>query len=263
MAAGAVEPLMRGIGALGHETAGVLTMRNRRRPQAVLDLVAAAAGVEVDVVESKERLAPLLRSYEPDVALCSGFGWRIPPDALAVPRLGCVNGHPSLLPRWRGPNPFGWTLRAGDPEVGFTFHRMDEDFDTGPILSQGSMPLRGDETMPGLFDYLPTLVPPLLAEALERVERGERGDPQDDTQATYAPLFEDEFAELDWTKTAREVHDQARCWFLPTVSGIMGPLTTLDGERVRVLETSLDLEGDGVLLDCADRPLRVVRTEPV
>jgi len=259
-----VEDFARQLDALGHELAGVVTMPNPRRPEAVEQIAAAApSGVETVAVESSAQLAPLLAALEPDLALCSGWGWLIPADALAVPRHGIVNSHPSRLPRWRGPNPFGWTLRANDPELGVTFHRMDERFDTGAVLSQASVPLRGDETVADLRPLLAELEGPLLTRALERVEAGDRGDAQDEDEATYAPRYEDEFAEIDWTRSAREVFDQCSCWSLPTVSGIMGPLTTLAGERVRVLETSLDLDGEGVLVPCADRPLRVARTEPL
>ena len=141
------------------------------------------------------------------------------PDALSATRLGIVNGHPSLLPRWRGPNPFGWTLRAGDPEVGFTFHFMDEGFDTGPILAQGSAPLSEEDSIATLIDRLPPSRR-AAAEGTGGVEAGDRGDPQTDEGATYAPRYEDEYAEIDWTQPAREVHNQIRSWFTPTVSGI-------------------------------------------
>jgi methionyl-tRNA formyltransferase len=262
--------------ALGHETAALLTMRNQRRPghiQAILD--AAPEGVDVVVPSGSAHVAPLLRAFEPDLAICNGFGWRLPPDALAAPRLGILNGHPSLLPRYRGPNPFGWTLRNGDPEVGFTFHLMDVEFDTGPILGQASAPLTADDTMKTLLDKLPGLVAQLLPGALERLEAGDRGDPQPANGASHAPLFEDEFAEIDWTKPAWDVHNQVRSWFLPTVSGIMGPLTTLAGRRVRVLRTQLvdaqsdtepgtivELDGRTLLMQCGDGPLRLLETEP-
>jgi methionyl-tRNA formyltransferase len=265
--------------ALGHETVGVLTVRNRRRPEAAAEVIdATPPGIDVVVVGSKERVAPLLQSYEADLGLCAGFSWKLDAEALAAVRLGIVNGHPSLLPQWRGPNPFGWTLRSDADEVGFTYHLMDEGLDTGPILAQGSAPLPADASMSDLFAQLPALSDDLLPKALARIEAGDRGDPQTEQGASYAGLYEDEYAEIDWTQRAREVHRQARCWFLPTVSGIMGPLTTLDGERLRVLETKLDatesheapgtiLERDaegGVLVVCGDgATIRVLRTEPV
>ena len=220
-------------------------------------------------------MAPLLRSYDADVGLCGGWGWKLGPDALSATRLGIVNGHPSLLPRWRGPNPFGWTFRAGDPVVGFTYHFMDEGFDTGPLLAQGSRPLSDEDTMRTLLERTRELADELLPQALARVEAGEPGDPQPEEGATHARVYEDEFAEIDWTRPAREVHNQIRSWFTPTVSGIMGPLTTLDGERVRVLESRLvdadssaapgeivGRDADGMLVQCGDGPIRVLRTEP-
>jgi len=276
MAAGAVGAYVQRLRELGHETSGVLTMRNRRRPEASAHVIAdVPEDIDVVVVGSADRVAPLLHSYGADVALCAGWGWKLGPDALAATRLGVVNGHPSLLPRWRGPNPFGWTLRAGDPVVGFTYHFMDEGFDTGPLLAQGSRELTDEDTMQTVLEHTRVLANELLPQTLVRVEAGDRGDPQPATGATHASVHEDEFAEIDWTRPAREVHNQIRAWFTPTVSGIMGPLTTLDGERVRVLESRLvgvDSNGapgeivgrddDGVLVQCGDAPLRVLRTEP-
>lgn len=277
MAVRAVAGQVRQLEALGHETVGVLTMRNPRRPDAAAQAVAEVPeGMDVVVVGSAGRMAPLLRSYDADVGLCAGWGWRLGPDALSATRLGIVNGHPSLLPRWRGPNPFGWTLRAGDPVVGFTYHFMDEGFDTGPLLAQGSRPLSDEDTMQSMFEHVRALSAELLPGALARAEAGDPGDPQPEEGASHARVFEDEFAEIDWTRPARDVHNQIRCWFTPTASGIMGPLTTLDGERVRVLESRLADVGsdgepgaivarddDGVLVQCGDGPIRVLRTEPV
>jgi methionyl-tRNA formyltransferase len=276
MAAGVVGGYVRLLAELGHEVAGVLTVRNRRLPDAAAQVLAAVPDeVEVVIVGSAGRVGPLLRSYAADVGLCAGWRWRLDADALAATRLGIVNGHPSLLPRWRGPNPFGWTLRAGDSEVGFTFHVMDEGFDTGPILAQGSSPLADDDSMSTLVARVEKLEQDLLPKALARIEAGDPGDPQSEEGTTYARVYEDEYAEIDWTCTAREVHNQIRSWFTPTVSGIMGPLTTLDGERVRVLESRLvDVPSEGspgeivarddtgMLVQCGDTAIRVLRTEP-
>lgn len=275
MAASGVASAIPLLESLGHETAAVLTMRSRRTGDGTPEVIAAVPDeIDVVVLGSPAQLAPLLHVYDADLALCNGFGWKIRADALAATRLGIVNGHPSLLPRWRGPNPFGWTFRAGDPEVGFTFHVMDEGFDTGPILAQGSLRLGDEDTMDTLRDRVHTLFEALLPKALARIESGDRGDPQPGTGITHAANYEDEYAEIDWTRPAREVHNQIRAWFTPTVSGIMGPLTTLDGDRVRVLESRLvDAESaatpgevvargeDGVLVQCGDRPIRILRTE--
>ena len=221
-------------------------------------------------------MAPLLRSYDADVGLCGGWGWKLGPDALSATRLGIVNGHPSLLPRWRGPNPFGWTLRAGDPVVGFTYHFMDEGFDTGPLLAQGSRPLSDEDTMRTLHG---AHAASSRTSSCRRRSRASRPA----IRATPNPRRARRTRASTRTSSRRSTGRgrRARCttrsasWFTPSVSGIMGPLTTLDGERVRVLESRLvdadssaapgeivGRDADGMLVQCGDGPIRVLRTEP-
>jgi methionyl-tRNA formyltransferase len=125
---------------LGHECVGVVTTegpRGRYGDEPLSALIdARPLHLDVLVASGPDRFAQLLAVLEPDLAISGGFPLRIPEDALAVPRHGIVNGHPALLPRYRGPNPIGWALRNGDEELGFTFHRMDADFDTGRILAR-------------------------------------------------------------------------------------------------------------------------------
>ena len=124
-------------------------------------------------------------ALDADVALSAAFPVLIPADALNVPRLGIINTHPALLPRYRGPNPIGWTVRNGDRELGYSVHRMDEDFDTGPLLAQGATPIH-DATQPDeVFGRMFALLGSLLPEALARVEADDRGDPQP-TGESYA-----------------------------------------------------------------------------
>jgi methionyl-tRNA formyltransferase len=152
---------------------------------------------------------------------------------------------------------------------------MDADFDTGPTLAQGTTPFTDDDSVDTVHELLAPLVDDLLPTALHRIEDGDRGDPQPAEGATYAPLFEDAFAEIDWTRTAREVHNQVRSWSLPTTGGRFGAHTTLDGVRVRVKRSQLGTggaeaapgtivarEGAALLVQCGDAPLRVLETEP-
>lgn len=269
--------LAEGVRGLGHEVVALLTTRNRRNPDALVELVAdPPLGLDVLVPHSRHSVGRLLAAYDLDLAICSGFNWMLPEEAISAPRLGILNGHPSLLPRWRGPNPFGWTLRMGEPELGFTWHLMDAELDTGPILAQGSTPLDDDDTRDTLWEKLQPLEGSLLARSLERLEAGDRGDPQPTEGATWAPVFEDEFAEIDWTRPAREVHNQVRSWFLPTRSGLRGAHATLDGRRVKVTRsqlvtgefpaaapgTILAREDGTLLVQCGDGPVSVLETEP-
>jgi methionyl-tRNA formyltransferase len=249
----------------GHEPVALLTMRDvdARYGSNPADDLVMGAPAELDVLlpASRSTIAPLLASVEPDLVVCMGFPWKIPPDALAVPRLGWVNGHPSLLPRHRGPLPIAWAIREGDEEIGFTFHRMDAELDTGPILSQRRFPL-GELEPPDVF--YPRLGPvgaEALGEALERLARGDEGTPQADG-GSYESFFTEEDVWLDLSRPAAEVHRLVWAWrFGFSLSGTQGALLELDGAPVRVLATSLTEVEGARRLECAYGPLWLVETE--
>jgi methionyl-tRNA formyltransferase len=262
-AAHAFEGMLR---TLGHELVGIVASRAGagRYGNRFDELVSGAPeGVDVVVPASRERIAPLLRALEPDVLLCAAFPWKIPADALAVPRLGAVNGHPSLLPRHRGPMPMAWAARNGETEIGFTFHRMDAEFDTGPILAQARFALEDEHSWPELSPKMETASSELLPEVFERLERGDPGDPQDEREASYAPFFDDDYAEIDWSRPAVEVARQVRAWrFASFRPGPRGALTDLDGTRLRILRVGLE-PGDGRAVECGDgQTVWVLETEP-
>jgi methionyl-tRNA formyltransferase len=252
----------------GHEVVGVVTTEgpSGRYGEVPLSSVVDArpAGVDILVADTSKRFAPLLAALEPDLAVCGGFPVRIPADAIAVPLLGVLNGHPSPLPRYRGPNPIGWALRNGDPELGFTFHFMDAEFDTGPAVLQGSAPLSHAERADDVLGVLIRLWTTLLPKALARIEEGERGAEQSPEGESYAGFFEPEFVELDRTRPAEEVQRQVRAWWVAAArDGVHGPVTELNGERIRVLRSRLDDREGGTRVLCGDdRPLWIVQTAP-
>ena len=178
-----------GASRYGADTAGAITRR-------------AGDGFDVVVAGSPSRIASLLAALDADAAISAAFPTLIPADALDVPPFGIVNTHPSLLPRYRGPNPIAWTVRNGDRELGYSVHRMDADFDTGPLLAQDTTPIDDVEDPSELFERMFGLLGSLLADALARVEKRDPGDPQPDRQATYAGFFEPEYVEIDWSQTA-------------------------------------------------------------
>lgn len=250
-----------------HEPIALLTMRdieNRYGPEFTLDALLQGVPADLDVVIPSRRaaIAPLLEALRPDLVVCMGFPWKIPPDALAVPPLGWLNGHPSLLPRHRGPVPIAWAIRNGDAEVGVTFHRMDAELDTGPILAQQSLPL-GDYVVPDEFyTRRGPVVMQTLALALERIAAGDPGTPQPDG-GEYESFLPQEDAYLDPSRPAVELHRLVWAWrYTVPVGPVRGALVELDGETVRVLASSLARIDGARVLECADGPLWLVTTEP-
>ncbi len=259
----AVEGLSRLLREHGHEPVALLCVRRDAERYPSLDELLRVAPPELDVVmpATRTRIAPLLGQFEPDLALCLGFPWKIPPDALATPRHGIVNGHPSLLPRYRGPSPVSWAIRNGEQEIGFTFHYMDAELDTGNILGQVRIPLDEEHGWDDLTPKLASVVGELLPGVLERVERGDPGEPQDESRATYLGAFELEYAWIDPSRSTVEVARQVRAWrFQPESVEPRGALVELDGETVRVLRVSGE-PGAGAPLECADGTLWIVESE--
>jgi methionyl-tRNA formyltransferase len=262
-----VAPAVEGLSALlraaGHEPVALLCVRHDASRYTDMGELIAAAPPEIDIVmpAARDRIAPLLRLFEPDVALCIGFPWKIPPDALAVPRHGIVNGHPSLLPRYRGPSPVSWAVRNGEEKIGFTLHYMDAELDTGNILGQVRIPLEDEHSWEELTPKFAETVGQMLPAVLERVAAGDSGDPQDESQASYVGAFEPEYARIDLMRSCEDVARQVRAWrFHAGVPYTRGALTEIHGETVRVLRVSREL-GDGHALTCADGTLWVVETE--
>jgi methionyl-tRNA formyltransferase len=260
-------PIALGFGAtvreLGHDVVAVLTVRDLQGTFLGGELEELPPEVDVLAPARRSSVAPLLASVRPDVVVCMGFPWRVPADALAVPAHGWLNGHPSLLPKHRGPIPWAWAIRAGDDELGITFHRMEPELDTGPILSQRSFPLGEYAEPEEMYTRSGLLVGEALREALERLAAGDEGTPQGEG-GSYESFFGEDAVWLDLSRSAVEVHRLVWAWEHAIPRGTeRGPLLELDGRTVRVLRASLaEVEG-AARVECADGPIWLVRTEPV
>ena len=168
-----------------------------------------------------------------------------------------------MLPRHRGPFPFAWAVRENDPELAMTVHLMDEQFDTGPTLAQGSRPMPEDTTIEGMIPTLRELSAELFPKALRRVLDGDRGDPQTEEGATYAAPFGEDYAELDPARSRAELLRQVRAWQLMWGPAVVGPIAVVEGARLRALDATLDDPGspDAVRLDAADGPIWLTSVE--
>jgi methionyl-tRNA formyltransferase len=266
------QPVIEAIRTMGHDVVGwVMARRPHARdlpppPWGETTDKSAPQGVNLIMARDKADLAGLLRGLEPDVALCFGFPWKIPQEALDVPRHGIVNQHPAPLPRYRGPIPMSWAMREGDDEFFITWHRMDADLDTGPILAQTTVPILDEDT--SVWDIGPRMIEAtvgLLPQVFERLAAGDPGEPQATEGATWAGYFDEDYATIDWSKPRREIHNQVRAWHLAFDGGpVKGPFGEVDGKRVKVNRTSLTDPGDGSqAVDAADGKIWILESEPV
>lgn len=147
-----------------------------------------------------------LRLWAPDLIVVAAFGQILRPDVLALPPRGCINVHASLLPRWRGAAPIQAALLAGDSQTGVTIMLMDKGVDTGAIISQLAISIEEDDTGGSLFDKLSHLGADLLIKTLPRYISGElHPQPQNESEATYAPMLKKEDGLLDFTRPAEEL----------------------------------------------------------
>lgn len=201
-----------------HELVGVLTRPDRPRgrgrqlsPSPVKVAVDGAAPIAQPAsLRSPDEQAPLA-SWRPDVLVVVAYGLLLPKSVLAIPRLGCVNVHASLLPRWRGAAPVERALLAGDETTGITIMLMDEGLDTGPILLQRPVAIAPLDTGASLRARLAELGAPALLEALEGLAGGTlRPRPQPAEGVTYARKLQKSEAIIDWSRSAVEIERQIR-----------------------------------------------------
>jgi methionyl-tRNA formyltransferase len=152
-----------------------------------------------------------LASVDAEAWVVAAYGLIVPPRILAAPRLGCLNIHASVLPRWRGAAPIQRALMAGDAETGVSIMQMDEGLDTGPVLMQRAIPISTEDTAATLHDRLALLGARLIIEALDGLEAGAlRAVPQSTEGVTYAAKLGPEDAKVDWSQPARSVAQMIR-----------------------------------------------------
>jgi methionyl-tRNA formyltransferase len=154
-------------------------------------------------------LATELAGVGADAMVVAAYGLIIPRDILGVPRLGCINIHASLLPRWRGAAPIQRALLAGDPQTGISIMQMDAGLDTGPVLLRAALPITSEDTAQTLHDRLATLGAELIVRALDGPHVPEA---QDEALATYAAKIEKREAQIDWTTPAEAIERKVRAF---------------------------------------------------
>jgi len=177
------------------------------------------------------RFLAMLKRLEPDLFVSMYYGRLFSPEALAVPRIGCVNLHPSLLPKGRGQGPSTWPIVNGDAETGQTIHWLDEGIDTGDVIAQKTVPIDREDGSASLGRRLLQAGVDLFMETWPLIESGKAPRiKQDDAQATYFVAPRDEHARIRWKQPATQIRDLVRAFGKPD-RGAWGKIA---GRRFRV-----------------------------
>jgi len=154
-----------------------------------------------------------LRAFNADVMVVVAYGLILPQAVLDIPRLGCLNIHASLLPRWRGAAPIQRAILAGDSETGITIIQMEAGLDTGPMLLRLACPIRGDATAQTLHDDMADLGAKAILMALDQADAGTvHAEPQDERLACYAAKIDKQEAVVDWALSAAHIERQVRAF---------------------------------------------------
>ena len=210
-----------------------------------------------------------LRELNPDVMIVAAYGLILPQVVLDIPRMGCLNIHASLLPRWRGAAPIQRAILAGDTETGITIMQMNAGLDTGDMLSTSTCPIEQSETAGSLHDKLATLGASSLLKTLNQLLSGKiKAVKQDDSQASYAHKLEKQEAQLDWTLSAEQLDRQIRAFNPWPVAFFL-----VDDQTVRVWDAEIiDKQGsagtvlqsnkNGIDIACGHNSLRLLKLQP-
>jgi methionyl-tRNA formyltransferase len=259
-------PALRALLASRHRVVGVLTQpdrpagRGRELRASPVKLLALESGIPVAqpaTLKTPEGRA-VLHGWSPDLIVVVAYGLILPLAVLTLPRMGCLNIHGSLLPRWRGAAPIQRAILAGDCETGVSIMQLEEGLDTGPVLLERRHPIGTHDTAGDLHDALSELGAGALLEAIEGFAAGELAPrAQPTTGITYAAKLEKSEAMIDWSRSAVLLDRQVRAFNPWPIAE-----TRFAGETLRVLRAQV-AEGEagdaapGTLLGLADDGLRV------
>jgi len=259
----------------GHQVAGVFTQPDKPKGRGYKLMAppvkekAQEYGIPVYQPEKMRdgEALKLLRALAPELIVVVAYGRILPKEILQLPPKGCINVHGSLLPKYRGAGPIQWSVINGEAVTGVTTMYMAEGMDTGDMILSRSVPVGEDETSGELFDRLAVLGAEALSETVRLIAGGNAPrTPQDDAQASRASMLTKEMAVIDWSKSAREVHNLIRGmnpW--PTAHTRLGG-KVLKVHRSRVVEGAgepgIVLDGKRLIVGCGEGAVELVEIQP-
>ena len=245
----------------GHEVVLVVTQNDKPKgrgyvltPPPVKEY-ALTQGVEVfqpQKLKNNKEAWQRMAACQPDLAVVVAYGKILPREVLKIPKLGCINVHASLLPKYRGAAPIQWSVLNGEKQTGVTTMQMDEGLDTGDMLLQSAVEITPSMTAGELHDVLSLTGAELLSKTLTALINGTlQPQKQEDALSCYAPMLSREMSALDWHKPADTLHNQVR-----GLNPWPSALTTLEGKTLKIHKTVLGGETDAA-------PGTVVSVQPL
>ncbi|MBQ5584365.1 MAG: methionyl-tRNA formyltransferase [Ruminiclostridium sp.] len=242
-------PSLQALIEAGHEIVGVFTQpdKPKNRGMKLLPTPVKVVALEHDIPvfqPTKLRDGTALETIQglaPDLIVVAAYGRILPQEILDYPKLGCINVHSSLLPKYRGSAPIHWAILNGDAESGVTIMNVVLELDAGDIISQAVTPIDPDETVETLHDRLADMGAKLLVDTVVSIENGTATrTPQQADLVTHAPMLSRALSPMDFTRPARELHNQVR-GLIPWPAAV----TELNGTRCKIFSTSVLAETTG------------------
>ena len=238
----------------GHEILGVVT--NPDKPKGRGMKMVASPVKEFALEKNMKIYQPLkvrnniefieeIKELNPDVICVVAYGKILPKEILDIPRLGCINVHGSLLPKYRGAAPIQWAVLNGDKTTGITTMYMDVGMDTGDMILKEEVGIREDETTGELWNRLSEIGGKLLVETLKRIEEGTAPREKQGEDFSMAPMLNKEMAKIDWeNKTAKEIKNLVR-----GLNPIMGAYTFFYGKKLKFWKVDVSSNQDVMVED--------------
>lgn len=222
----------------GHEILSVITVPDRPKGRGMkliysdVKEYALEKGLDVlqpDRLRENKEIIEKIKEMNPDVICVVAYGRILPKEILDIPKYGCINVHPSLLPKYRGSAPIQWAILNGDEKTGVTTMYLDEEMDSGDIILKEEVTIDKDETSGELWDRLSKIGADLLVKTLEQIENGTAPREKQGNDFSIAPMLEKAQAKIDWeNKSAKEIKNLVR-----GLNPIMGAYSELNGKKIK------------------------------
>ena len=194
-------------------------------------------------IKNNEEIIEEIKKLNPDVICVVAYGKILPKEIIAIPRLGCINVHASLLPQYRGAAPIQWAVLNGDKKTGVTTMYMDEGMDTGDMILKQEVDIGEEETTGELWERLASIGANLLVETLKQIEKGIAPRQKQGEDFSLAPMLNKEMAKINWSaKTAQEIKNLVR-----GLNPIMGAYTFLNGKKIKFWKVDVATEDEIVV----------------